>query len=216
MFVTYYNSDLDHVPCVKRVSGSGIQTRLKPKESGIPTRLIPKESEISMSLPLSESRLTISVVVPAVIIFITMVIVCLLLQMRRNRSKLKEDALFILNHEQKVFREKNKDVEANDMDIQEMAEISLFKDQVYENAKKDIERTARCVPVLSFWDHVVKKKANKEKWELEFQLINRSYLCARSDKASTCMDSPKSAKQTKKFPFLQSMETTNFIKCNTF
>ncbi|KAK3597706.1 hypothetical protein CHS0354_040082 [Potamilus streckersoni] len=115
-------------------------------------------AEKSIQRRTTDNIITIGVVVPVTIVLITLITVFLVLRMRRKRSTLEVDVSAEPIQKQYTFCGMIKEVECNDRELQYIENMGVPK-----------EHLTQCIPVVSFWSHVMKKKVNKEKCELEFQ-----------------------------------------------
>ncbi|KAL3880530.1 hypothetical protein ACJMK2_032764 [Sinanodonta woodiana] len=115
--------------------------------------------EIFMTHSSSEKGIIINgVVVPVAIVIILVVIVLVFLRVRRKRSNLRKAVPSMPDQDHTVHYQVLQIGESSDRKTQEIEYTALVK-----------ERTADIIPVLSFWGHVMNKKANKEEFKSEFQ-----------------------------------------------
>ncbi|KAL3880535.1 hypothetical protein ACJMK2_032769 [Sinanodonta woodiana] len=74
------------------------------------------------------------------------------------------------NQEQNVFHQAIQEGEISDHKTQVIEDTIIHKDSVYQNTERKPVLMVQRIPVLSFWGHVTKMKANKEfeSWFQEF------------------------------------------------
>ncbi|KAL3880531.1 hypothetical protein ACJMK2_032765 [Sinanodonta woodiana] len=127
---------------------------------------------LEIFMPHSSSEkgiIIIGVVVPVAIVIILVIIVLVFFRVRRKRSNLSTAVPSMPNQDHTVHYQVLLIGESSDRKTQEIEYTALIKDSVYQNT----ERTTHGIPVLSFWGHVMKIKANKEEFKLEFQELSQ-------------------------------------------
>ncbi|KAK3594320.1 hypothetical protein CHS0354_028702 [Potamilus streckersoni] len=124
--------------------------------------------EINMPALPPDKSIIIGVVVPVVIVIVIVIGVCVILRVRRKQSKRNKEDLVKPNQQQRTFQYVIQEGKSSDLP-QEVEEKCFPKDSVYQNTERKTQLMAQRIPVLSFWNHVMKKKSNKEECELDFQ-----------------------------------------------
>ncbi|KAK3594317.1 hypothetical protein CHS0354_028697 [Potamilus streckersoni] len=126
------------------------------------------KQELSVPPTPSDNIIIIGAIVPVVIVIIIVVIILVVLRVRRKRSNLNKEVPSMPNQEKTVFHQVIQEEESSDLP-QDIKDTSFSKGSVYQNTAKKTQLMAKSISVLSFWSHVMKKKANKEEFECEFQ-----------------------------------------------
>ncbi|KAK3610923.1 hypothetical protein CHS0354_031572 [Potamilus streckersoni] len=106
-------------------------------------------------------------VVTTVIVIVFVAALLIVLRLRR-RSNGRSDTEGGWKQKQRVFRKMSEEKK-----VKELEEISVTEDLVYQNTTQRVKQTGQCISILSFWDHVMKKKAKKEEYESEFQELTQ-------------------------------------------
>ncbi|KAL3880528.1 hypothetical protein ACJMK2_032762 [Sinanodonta woodiana] len=132
------------------------------------------KEEIQQSPSPSENGIiTIGVVVPVVMVIILVIIVLAILRVRRKLSGLCNVTPSLPNRVQMWFHRVIQKGESSDPTTQEMEDTILNEGNVYQNTEIKKQLMTQIIPVLAFWGHVTKMKANKEQFELEFQELSQ-------------------------------------------
>ncbi|KAL3880534.1 hypothetical protein ACJMK2_032768 [Sinanodonta woodiana] len=143
----------------------GCQDGWKDEKCTTDIRVLPSSSENWIII--------IAVVVPVAIVIILVIIILVLLRVRRKRSnRSKEVVQSMPNQEQNVFHQVIQEEENSDQKTHEIEDTTLYKGNVYQNTERKRRLMTQKIPILSFWDHVTKMKANKE-FESEFQEVSQ-------------------------------------------